>query len=70
MTFYSCNNLVLENLNVKDSQQIHVSIEKCSNVNVASLTITAPSSSPNTDGIHVSSTTNIIITNCVINTGR
>ncbi|XP_078180747.1 polygalacturonase-like [Carex rostrata] len=69
MTFYSCNNLALTNLNVKDSQQIHVSIEKCNSVNVASLTVTAPSTSPNTDGLHISSTTNIVITNCVIKTG-
>ncbi|KAJ4760610.1 Pectin lyase-like superfamily protein [Rhynchospora pubera] len=69
MTFYSCNNLLLEKLNVRDSQQIHVSIEKCNNVNVASVTVTAPSSSPNTDGLHISSTTNIVITNCVIKTG-
>ncbi|KAJ3670220.1 hypothetical protein LUZ60_010544 [Juncus effusus] len=69
MTFYSCKNLVLRNLNVKNSQQIHVSIEKSNNVRVSNLAITAPSSSPNTDGIHVTSTTNIEITNCAIRTG-
>ncbi|XP_073005894.1 polygalacturonase-like [Typha latifolia] len=69
MTFYSCNNLRVENLKVENSQQIHVNFEKCSNVRAAKLTITAPSSSPNTDGIHVTRTKNIEITNCVIKTG-
>ncbi|XP_038972681.1 polygalacturonase-like [Phoenix dactylifera] len=69
MTFYSCDKLTVENLNIKDSQQIHVSFERSTNVKVSSLTITAPEKSPNTDGIHVTMTKNIAITNCVIGTG-
>ncbi|KAG1347623.1 Polygalacturonase [Cocos nucifera] len=69
MTFYSCDKLTVENLNIKDSQQIHVSFDRSTNVEVSSLTITAPESSPNTDGIHVTNTKNIQITNCVIGTG-
>ncbi|XP_073108138.1 polygalacturonase-like isoform X2 [Elaeis guineensis] len=69
LTFYSCDKLTVENLNIKDSQQIHVSFERSTNVDVSSLTITAPESSPNTDGIHVTETKNIRVTNCVIGTG-
>lgn len=32
--------------------------------------ITAPSDSPNTDGIHVSESSNIVIANCDITTGN
>ncbi len=32
--------------------------------------ITAPSNSPNTDGIHVSESSNIVIANCDITTGN
>ncbi|XP_020086602.1 polygalacturonase-like [Ananas comosus] len=69
MTFYSCKNLRVENLSVRNSPQIQVSFEKSTNVKTSNLTITAPSWSPNTDGIHVAHTQNIEITNCVIRTG-
>lgn len=69
LTFYNCNNLVVKNLNIQDSQQIHVSFEKCSNVRALNLRVTAPEESPNTDGIHVTDTQNIQISNCVIGTG-
>lgn len=70
LTFYSCKNLRVEDLRIKDSQQIHVLFEHCTDVEVSRLTITAPSWSPNTDGIHVTSTKNILITHSVIGTGK
>ncbi|KAG6694170.1 hypothetical protein I3842_09G036600 [Carya illinoinensis] len=69
LTFYRCTNLIVKNLKIQDAQQIHVSFEKCSNVQASKLTITAPEESPNTDGIHVTDTQNIRISSCVIGTG-
>ncbi|KAH7661751.1 Polygalacturonase protein [Dioscorea alata] len=69
MTFSSCKNLKVNNLSIRNSQQIHVSFESCSNVHASQLSISSPESSPNTDGIHVTGTQNINITNCVIQTG-
>ncbi|XP_010906126.2 polygalacturonase-like [Elaeis guineensis] len=69
LTFNSCKDLRVEDLKIKDSQQIHVLFEYCTDVLVSRLTITAPSWSPNTDGIHVTSTKNILITHSVIGTG-
>ncbi|XP_026660031.1 polygalacturonase [Phoenix dactylifera] len=69
LTFASCNDLRVEDLRIKDSQQIHVSFEHCTQVEVSRLTITAPKWSPNTDGIHVTSTKNILITQSIIGTG-
>ena len=69
LTFYNGNNLIVKNLNIQDAQQIHVSFEKCVNVQVSNLKVTAPETSPNTDGIHVTNTQNIQISNCVIGTG-
>jgi len=57
-------------LTIKDSQQIHVSIEKCRDVEVSNLYISAPETSPNTDGIHIANTKNIDISNCDIRTGE
>lgn len=57
------------NLKIQNGQQIHVSFEKCMNVQVSNLKVTAPENSPNTDGIHVANTQNIQISSCIIGTG-
>lgn len=59
----------MKNLKIKDAQQIHVSFEKCTNVEASNLMITASENSPNTDGIHVADTYNIQISNSTIGTG-
>ncbi|PON37218.1 Glycoside hydrolase [Parasponia andersonii] len=43
--------------------------QKCVNVKALNLIITAPENSPNTDGIHITESQNIHISNCVIKTG-
>ncbi|KAJ9158788.1 hypothetical protein P3X46_024335 [Hevea brasiliensis] len=69
VTFNECNNLIVSNLGFKNAQQMHLRFESCINVSAVNLTVTAPGNSPNTDGIHVTGTQNIIIRNCVIGTG-
>ncbi|CAM0877108.1 unnamed protein product [Alopecurus aequalis] len=69
MTFHLCNNLKVENLKIVNSQQIHISVEDCSNVQLARLSITAPGTSPNTDGIHITRSNDVQVTDCVIKTG-
>lgn len=69
VTFDSCSSLKVDNLKFKNSQKMHVSFERCTNVQVSNLVISALGTSPNTDGIHVTKTTNIRINNCVIGTG-
>lgn len=69
LTFYKSKNLVVKNLNIQDSQQIHLSFQKSTNVLASYLMITAPEDSPNTDGIHVTETKNIRITSSSIGTG-
>ncbi|KAK9921886.1 hypothetical protein M0R45_030380 [Rubus argutus] len=59
LTFYKCKDLIVKNLKIQDAQQIHVSFQKCKNVQASNLSITAPEKSPNTDGIHVTNTQNI-----------
>ncbi|KAL2535066.1 Polygalacturonase ADPG1 [Abeliophyllum distichum] len=69
LTLYKCKNLVVKDLKFQDAQQIHVSFDKCTNVQVSRLAISAPETSPNTDGIHVTNTQNIQISSCTIGTG-
>ncbi|KAF8731906.1 hypothetical protein HU200_015852 [Digitaria exilis] len=69
LTFYSCKNLKFENVKLVNSQQIHISIEDCRHVKIARLSITAPATSPNTDGIHVTRSKHVQVTDCRIKTG-
>ncbi|WVY98942.1 hypothetical protein V8G54_031093 [Vigna mungo] len=67
--FYQCNNLTVEDLTIKNGQQMLVSFERSQNVIASGLTVTAPEDSPNTDGVHITNTQNIQISNTVIGTG-
>ncbi|KAF8702471.1 hypothetical protein HU200_032849 [Digitaria exilis] len=64
-----CNNLELSQLSSKDSPQMHIAILNSNGVNVRGLTITAPGTSPNTDGIHIGDSQNVLITRSFIGTG-
>lgn len=69
LTLYKCTTLMVNNLTIQNAQQIHVSFDNCKNVRVTNLQVTSPEDSPNTDGIHVTHTQNITISNSVIGTG-
>lgn len=69
MTFYECKNLRVADLIIQNAQQMHLLFQKCVNVIALNLLVSAPEKSPNTDGIHVTGTQNILIKNCVIRTG-
>ncbi|TKY62608.1 Polygalacturonase protein [Spatholobus suberectus] len=69
LTFYNCDDLIVENLSIENAQQIHVSFQDSVNVKVSGLNVISPEDSPNTDGIHVTNTQNIQISSSVIGTG-
>jgi polygalacturonase len=69
LTFHLCNNLKVNNLKIVNSQQIHMSVEGCTNVQLARLSITAPGTSPNTDGIHITRSKDVQVRDCAIKTG-
>ena len=59
----------MKNFTVRDAQQIQVSFDKCKNVKTSNLTVIAPEHSPNTDGIHLTNSEDIDISNSDIRTG-
>ncbi|KAK4482206.1 hypothetical protein RD792_009348 [Penstemon davidsonii] len=58
------------NLNFVDSMGFHIRVTKSKGVALWGLKITAPGNSPNTDGVHLSNSTNVRITNSIIETGN
>ncbi|KAH0659177.1 hypothetical protein KY289_027925 [Solanum tuberosum] len=69
MSFHKCNNLKVRDIRMLNSQQMHISISNCINVEVSRMIVEAPAKSPNTDGIHITSSTHVAIKDCTIRTG-
>ncbi|XP_059071095.1 polygalacturonase-like [Cryptomeria japonica] len=59
----------LSGLKVTNSPQFHVTLTNCDSVQIVGITIQAPESSPNTDGIDTFESTNIVIKDSTIGTG-
>ncbi|KAF7843275.1 putative polygalacturonase [Senna tora] len=69
ISFYRCRNLRVRDLMVLNSQQIHVAFIRCLNVFASDIRVSAPASSPNTDGIHVRGSRAVDLKNILIKTG-
>nr|GMC90143.1 polygalacturonase-like [Ipomoea batatas] len=69
MAFYNSNNVVISGLSSVNSQMFHILIDGCHNAKLQGVKISAPGNSPNTDGIHLQSSTAVTILNSHIGTG-
>ncbi|XP_010526688.1 PREDICTED: polygalacturonase [Tarenaya hassleriana] len=69
ISFSWCNDVLLSGFTSVNSHNIHVSVHHSTNVRIRDIKIRAPSGSPNTDGIHVQSSTGITISGGAILTG-
>ncbi|KAK9146979.1 hypothetical protein Sjap_006882 [Stephania japonica] len=69
LKFTQVNNALVEDIHTIDSMGFHVSAVKCNTFTFRNVTVTAPQTSPNTDGIHLSRCNDVTITDCVIGTG-
>lgn len=68
--FHNCNGLRLSNMKHINSGKNHISINVCNDVIVSNIYITAPDESPNTDGIDISRSNNVLIKNSFMATGN
>ncbi|CAI9289850.1 unnamed protein product [Lactuca saligna] len=66
---YHSQNTVISNLRSLNSQMFHILLYACTNAKLQGVSISAPGLSPNTDGIHLSSSTGVTILNSKISTG-
>nr|GMC83173.1 polygalacturonase-like [Ipomoea batatas] len=69
LAFYNSNNVVISGLSSQNSQMFHILIDRCHNAKLQEVKISAPGNSPNTDGIHVQSSSAVTILNSHIGTG-
>ncbi|XP_073017942.1 probable polygalacturonase At3g15720 [Primulina eburnea] len=69
LRFSHCSELRVSGLIHIDSPMNHISINECSNVRLTELHMIAPITSPNTDGIDISASTNISVHDSKMETG-
>ncbi|KAI3920343.1 hypothetical protein MKX01_000682 [Papaver californicum] len=69
VTFHKCKNLMVTNLVILNSQQMHIAFSSCIRVKVSRLKVIAPIWSPNTDAIHISRSTYVEVKSVIIETG-
>ncbi|KAK9078270.1 hypothetical protein SSX86_002327 [Deinandra increscens subsp. villosa] len=69
LTFHRCNNLVVKNIMIVNGQQMQIAFTTCDRVAVSHLSVFAPAASPNTDGIHISESTNVEVKDTTVRTG-
>eukprot|EP00258_Populus_trichocarpa_P032364 XP_024448383.1 polygalacturonase-like [Populus trichocarpa] len=69
LDFSNSNNIAITGLASLNSQLFHIVIHGCQNVKVQGVRVSAAGNSPNTDGIHVQSSTGVTILNSRIGTG-
>ncbi|KAM0827514.1 hypothetical protein ACQ4PT_068139 [Festuca glaucescens] len=69
MRFFESNNVTVQGLKVQDSPEFHFRFDSCRGVHVNGLSISSPALSPNTDGIHVENTQDVLIANTVVSNG-
>ncbi|CAH2066578.1 unnamed protein product [Thlaspi arvense] len=69
VTIDSSSSVYVRGLTIRNSQQMHLSISRSHTVRISRVMVTSPGDSPNTDGIHITASTNVIIQDCKISTG-
>lgn len=69
VTIDSSSGIKVKDLTIQFAQQMHFTISRSEAIRISGVRIIAPSDSPNTDGIHITDSTNVAIQNCHIGTG-
>ncbi|GLJ53503.1 hypothetical protein SUGI_1141540 [Cryptomeria japonica] len=69
VTFDSIKNLWVRNLSMENSPKFHLTFQNCAGVEANYLRVSAPQYSPNTDGIHISASSYVMVTDSIIGTG-
>ncbi|XP_059286729.1 polygalacturonase-like [Lycium ferocissimum] len=69
LAFYNSDKIIINGITAQNSQMFHILVDGCHNVKLQGVRVSAPGNSPNTDGIHVQSSSGVSIMNSRIGTG-
>ncbi|CAN6908382.1 unnamed protein product [Brassica oleracea] len=68
-TIESSSGVKVRGLTIQNSQQMNFIIARSTSVRVYKVMVSSPGDSPNTDGIHITGSTNVVLQDCKIGTG-
>ncbi|XWS22610.1 hypothetical protein CRYUN_Cryun29cG0051000 [Craigia yunnanensis] len=68
LTIDSSSSIKVKGLTIQNSQQMNFVISKSESVRVYEVQVSCPGDSPNTDGIHITGSTNVVLQDCKIGT--
>ncbi|CAI0434668.1 unnamed protein product [Linum tenue] len=69
LTIDSSTGVKVKGITVQNSQQMNFVITRCNSVRISDVIISSPGDSPNTDGIHITESTNVVLQDSKIGTG-
>ncbi|XP_071709312.1 probable polygalacturonase At1g80170, partial [Rutidosis leptorrhynchoides] len=69
LRFYASEDIIVRDITIKNSPQVHLKFDNSRGVKVDNVTILAPENSPNTDGIHLQNTRDVELMHSDIGTG-
>ncbi|XP_004489256.1 polygalacturonase At1g48100 [Cicer arietinum] len=69
LRFYGSNGVTVTGVTIQNSQQTHLKFDTCTNVQVFDITISSPGDSPNTDGIHLQNSQDVVIYSSTLGCG-
>lgn len=69
LTIESSTAVIVRGLTIQNSQQMNFVISRCDSVRISQVLVSAPGDSPNTDGIHITASTNVVLQDSKIGTG-
>ncbi|KAL8124331.1 hypothetical protein AgCh_012110 [Apium graveolens] len=63
LRFYGSSGVTVTGITIQNSQQTHLKFDDCTVVQVFGISVSSPGDSPNTDGIHLQNSQNVLIHN-------
>ncbi|KAK7381407.1 hypothetical protein VNO78_34076 [Psophocarpus tetragonolobus] len=61
LRFYGSDGVTVTGITIQNSQQTHLKFDSCKNVQVFDISLSSPGDSPNTDGIHLQNSQEVVI---------
>ncbi|MCE3049743.1 hypothetical protein HAX54_045705 [Datura stramonium] len=69
LTIYASSGIKVKGLTIQNGQQMNFVISRSDSIRITGVKVSAPEDSPNTDGIHITESTNVVLQNSKIGTG-
>ncbi|XVF14083.1 hypothetical protein REPUB_Repub09cG0026500 [Reevesia pubescens] len=69
LRFYGSNGVTVAGITIQNSPQTHLKFDTCTSVQVSDFTSSSPGNSPNTDGIHLQNSQDVVISSTTLSCG-